>query len=311
MGESERYIDRKFKKIALGEDHNALMALIAINGIGFLILGLTQVIYYIVESPNNSFASDILPWFMMPAKLSSLAKAPWTVLTNMFFHTGIIITFTNMLWLWAFGSIFQEIAGNRKLIPVYIYGGLLGSVVFIATSYAIPPLRNTIDHAWLLGANASIMAIAVASTTLAPNYRLFKMLNGGIPIWVLTLLYLIIDFAGIGSSSAAYYMAHLAGGVAGYLFIVTLKNGLDLSIWMNNFYNWSMNLFNPYKKASVAPSVKEKMFYKTGSQKPFVKRSIITQQVVDEILDKINQKGFNHLTDEEKNILKRAGEIDY
>ena len=34
------------------------------------------------------------------------------------------------------------------------------------------------------------------------------------------------------------------------------------------------------------------MFYKTGGQKPFEKRSIITQQRVDEILDKINQKVF-------------------
>ena len=38
MGESERYIDRRFKKITLGEDNNALVALISINGIGFVSL---------------------------------------------------------------------------------------------------------------------------------------------------------------------------------------------------------------------------------------------------------------------------------
>lgn len=311
MGDSERYIDRRFKRISLGEDHNALMALIAINGIGFLILGLTQAIYYIVETPVNSFASDILPWFMMPAKLSSLVKAPWTILTNMFFHSGIIITITNMLWLWAFGSIFQEIAGNKKLIPVYIYGGLMGAVFFIATSYAITPIRANIDSMWLIGANASIMAIAVAATTIAPDYRLFKMLNGGIPLWVLTLLFLIIDFAGIGKANASYYMAHLAGGAAGYLFVVLLRNGHDLSDWMVKFYQWFIDLLNPNKKVKPVVSVKEKMFYKTGTQKPYVKRSIVTQQMIDEILDKINQKGYNLLSEEEKNILKRAGEVDF
>lgn len=311
MSESERYIDKRFKKISLGEDNNALMALIAINGIGFLILGLTQVIYYIVESPVNTFNTDILPWFMMPAKLSTLVTVPWTFFTNMFFHTGIIITFTNMLWLWAFGAIFQDVAGNRKLIPVYIYGGLLGSFVFIVASYALPSLRNNIDSAWLLGANPAIMAVAVATTTLAPDFRLFKMLNGGIPLWVLTLLYVVIDFAGIGNASAAHYLSHLAGGAAGLFFVILLRNGHDLSEWMVNIYERFINLFNPYKKTAPVPSVKEKLFYKTGTQKPFVKRSIVTQQLVDEILDKISQKGYNHLSEEEKNILKRAGEVDF
>jgi len=53
------------------------------------------------------------------------------------------------------------------------------------------------------------------------------------------------------------------------------------------------------------------MFYKTGGQKPFEKRSIITQQRVDEILDKINQHGYSLLSEEEKNILKRAAENEF
>nr|MDQ6889719.1 rhomboid family intramembrane serine protease [Bacteroidota bacterium] len=227
MGESERYINRRFKKINLGEDNNALVALIGINGIGFLILGLIQVVYYMMQSPVNAFAADILPWFVMPAKLSSLAKVPWTFFFSMFFHTGFLITLTNMLWLWAFGSILQDIAGNNKLIPVYIYGGLTGALFFIATNYAIPQLRSSIEYATLQGASSSIMAVAVATTALAPDYRFFRMLNGGIPIWVLTFLYIVIDFAGIGSGGAAYHVAHLAGGAAGFLFILLLRKGHD------------------------------------------------------------------------------------
>jgi len=36
----------------------------------------------------------------------------------------------------------------------------------------------------------------------------------------------------------------------------------------------------------------------------------VTQQRIDEILDKINQKGYHFLTDEEKELLKRASEED-
>ncbi len=311
MGESERYIDRRFKKITIGEDNNALIALISINGIGFVILGLIRLVYLIVESPGSAFANQILPWFVLPAKLATLGKAPWTILSYMFIHTGIISTFTNMLWLWAFGSILQEMAGNKKLIPIYLYGGLTGAAVFIASNYAIPQLRPFIDFYSLSGANASIMAIAIATTALAPDYRFFRMLNGGIPIWVITILFVVIDFAGIGNGGASFHLAHLAGGLAGFLFIVSLRRGYDASLWMIRFYNWFMDLFNPDKKRLIPQKTKEKMFYKTGSQKPFEKKSIITQQRIDDILDKINQKGYSLLSEEEKNILKRAAENEF
>jgi len=51
------------------------------------------------------------------------------------------------------------------------------------------------------------------------------------------------------------------------------------------------------------------MFYKKTRQ-PYKKTPNITQQRIDEILDKINQKGYRFLTDEEKELLKRASEED-
>jgi hypothetical protein len=161
----------------------------------------------------------------------------------------------------------------------------------------------------MLGGNAGIMAMAVATTTLSPDYRLFRMLNGGIPLWILTLLYVIIDVA--GSQGMAQQLAHLGGGLIGFLFIVSLRNGYDWGLWMNKLYNWFMNLFDPDKPVHQAEKIKEKVFYNTRGQKPFIKRPVITQQRIDEILDKINQKGYNHLSEEEKNILKKARETDF
>ena len=185
----------------MGADGNALMMLVAINAIFFIGVWFIKIVYYILQSPEGAFENNLLPWFTMPANLTAIANKPWTVLTHFFTHTGVILTITNMLWLWVFGSILQNIAGNRKIIPLYIYGGITGAVAFVAAIYLMPPLKSTINTATLQGANAAIMAIAVATTTLAPDYRFFKMLNGGIPIWVLTLLFVIIDFAGISSGS--------------------------------------------------------------------------------------------------------------
>ena len=311
MGESDRYSDfrQPRKRLSLGQDGNALMGLFTINIIFFLLLLTLKVVYFFFQKTEVDFYSGVLQYFEMPAQLTRLSERPWTVLTYMFSHVSAMQLLSNMLWLWAFGFIFQELTGNKKLIPVYIYGGLTGGLIFILANYLIPPLRPSVSEAVLLGSNAATMAVAVATTTLAPDFRFFRNLNGGIPIWVLTLIYILIDFAGIASLSAAFSLSHLGGAVAGFLFIYLLRKDIDGSIWMNNFYNWFMNIFNPNKKNENV-NIKEKVFYNTEGRKPFKKTPNITPQRVDEILDKINQKGYHLLTDEEKNILKRAAEED-
>ena len=309
MGESDRYPEYKQpkKRLTLGNDGNALVALFSLNVIFFLLLITIQVVYFFFQANEAAFATQIVQYFEMPAQLTKLSERPWTILTYMFSHTGVMHILSNMLWLWAFGFILQELTGNKKLIPIYIYGGLAGALAFIMANYLIPPLHPFIGSASLMGANAATMAVAVATTTLAPQYRFFKNLNGGIPIWVLTLIYVLIDIAGVASLGAAFSLSHLFGGLAGFIFIYLLRKKIDGSVWMNSLYNWFMQLFNPHKKNTGNP-LKEKVFYNAGGRKPFHKTSNITQQRVDEILDKINQKGYHFLTAEEKDILKRASE---
>jgi len=315
MGELDRY--QEFKRprsrfrIPIGQDGNALVGLFTLNIIFFLILLTIQVAYFFYQQTPQLYNAQVVQWFELPASLQKFSERPWTIITYMFSDTGnnIIRLISNMLWLWAFGYVLQEMTGNDKIIPIYIYGGFLGGIIFIASNYLIPALTPGIENNALLGANAGTMAVAMATTTLSPNHKFFTMIRGGISIWVLMLIYLFIDFAGIASLSAAYSLSHLAGALAGFLFVVLLKKGKDGSVWMNNLYDWVLNLFNPNKKSKNI-SVKEKMFYKTGDRTPYSKTSNITQQRVDEILDKINQRGYHFLTDEEKDILKKASEED-
>ena len=309
MGESDRYPEYKLpkKRLTLGNDGNALVALFTLNVIFFLLLITIQVVYFFFQANEAAFNSQIVQYFEMPAQLTKLSERPWTIITYMFSHTSVMHILSNMLWLWAFGFILQELTGNKKIIPIYIYGGLAGSIAFILAYYLIPPLHPFIGSASLIGANAATMAVAVATTTLEPQYRFFRNLNGGIPIWVLTLIYVLIDIAGVASLGAAFSLSHLFGGLAGFVFIYLLRNKIDGSIWMNSLYHWFMHLFNPHKKKTKNP-LKEKVFYNAGGRKPFLKTSNVTQQRVDEILDKINQTGYHFLTAEEKDILKRAAE---
>ena len=77
---------------------------------------------------------------------------------------------------------------------------------------------------------------------------------------------------------------------------------------MNNVYDWFNNLFNPTRPVRKR-KVKQELFYKASAE-PFTKTPNLTQQKIDEILDKINQKGYSHLTEEEKELLHRASQED-
>jgi membrane associated rhomboid family serine protease len=301
------YHERQYRKsISLAQANNALIMLIAINLVIFVILAFLKAVYHLQYErleAINLYQNNVLSYFALPGDLNKLGTRPWTVLTHMFTHDDIWHILGNMLWLWLFGYIFLDLTGNRKIVPLYIYGGLAGAVAYMLAYNFFPALHA---GSAALGASAGVMAIAVGTTTIAPSYRIFPMLAGGIPIWVLTMVYLLIDLAGISKSNPGGHIAHLAGALTGFLFIFSFRRGYDWSEWMNRFFDWVANLFNP-DKPKKGKNIKQELFYKSGRQ-PFKKTPNITEQRVNEILDKINQKGYSNLTEEEKDILKRASQ---
>ena len=299
--------DRYRKRMMLGQDGNALVMMIAILAIVFCIFKFIYITYYLSGLSETSFYKNIFNWFRLPANVDKLMTRPWTILTYMFMHDGVFHLLGNLLWLWAFGYILQDLAGNNKLIPLFIYGGLAGAFLFVLSFNIFPRLVAEMPETTLEGASAGVMAVAIATTTLAPDYRIFPMINGGIPLWVLTIIFIIIDFASIPGQNGGGHIAHLGGAAFGFIFILQLRKGNDWSVWMNNFFTWAGNLFNPEKKEWKKTARKE-YFYKTKGTQPFKKVSNITQKRIDEILDKINVQGYRFLTDEEKEILKRASE---
>lgn len=301
--------ENRRSKLTVGQSGNALITLIAIQLIVFVGLTFIKVIYYFTygKTGNLEYENDILNWIILPANLNTFITRPWTLLTHMFVHDRVWHIIANMLWLWGFGYIFQDLAGNRKLIPLFIYGALAGALAYMLAFNVIPALRENIDNP-ALGASAGVMAIAIATTVMAPGYRIFPFINGGIPLWVLTMIFVIIDLATIPYSNPGGHIGHLAGAGMGFLFMTLMLRGYDMGAWMNNVFDWFNDLFNP-DKPKKGKKIKTQLFYKSSS-KPYKKTSNITQQKIDDLLDKINQKGYNSLTEDEKEILRRASKED-
>ncbi|NDA60512.1 MAG: rhomboid family intramembrane serine protease [Chitinophagia bacterium] len=299
---------RSARQILLGQDNNALVLLFAINMLVFLMINFIKIVYFISDTPQELFYRQILHWFTLPATTDIYWGRPWTLISYMFTHHTIWHLISSMLWLWCFGYILQDLAGNKKLIPIYLYGGLAAAIVFLVGYNTFPSLMPlAASVAPLLGAGASVMAIAAATTALAPNYRLFPLIGGGIPLWVLTAVYMLIDIGSIGSSLWILRVGHILAAAIGYLYIQQLQRGNDWGAWMVSLVNWVNDWFNPSPSEKKRSYTQEDVF-RINNPPPYERIPKITQQKLDAILDKINQKGIDHLTEEEKEFLRKASE---
>jgi membrane associated rhomboid family serine protease len=304
----ERYANRA----GIGRRGNTLVLLLAILVIVFCIFTFIHLSFRLTypdrAATDNAYYKGIFNWFRMPSNLGTLATRPWTIVTYMFMHDEVFHMIGNIIWLWIFGYILQDLTGNKTIIPLFIYGGLAGAVLFLLSMNLFPGLREAAPLSTLEGASAGVMAIAIATTLLAPNYRFFPMINGGIPLWVVTIIFVVIDFAMVAKDiNTGGHISHIGGAGLGLLFMWQYRKGNDWSAPLDRFFNWFNNLFNPATKERRKVS-RDEYFYKTSGTEPFKKIPNLTQKRIDAILDKIGEKGYHQLTEEEKQILKRAAE---
>jgi membrane associated rhomboid family serine protease len=286
---------------------NPLIMLVIINVMFFILLYFIRSIYLFEKLSLALFMQNVHEWFVVPGKAGLFFRRPWTLFTAMFTQMSLILMISNLLWLWTFGFILQDLIGERRVLPVYIYSGVASVFVFLFIFNVVPgftPMAGAVSYS---GATASVLGVAAAATVVSPQYRLFPMIGGGIPLWLLTVAFMIIDLASISSSSYMFFV-HGAAGLTGFVFAKALLRGSDWSAWMNNVYDRITNLFQPREKNVKRMVQKEEVFYNTRGKQPFIRRVNVTQQRIDEILDKINQKGYQKLTEEERDILRRASE---
>jgi len=103
--------------------------------------------------PN--IADDLLA---LPSSPFRFALRPWTILTYMFTHFGFRHILFNMIILYFSGKMLMEYLGERRMLALYIYGGIGGGVLYIIL-YNISPILTSGS---MVGASAGIIAILVA-----------------------------------------------------------------------------------------------------------------------------------------------------
>lgn len=260
---------------------NAAMLYIGINVLIFVVVSLLGVVF-LLSRIDLSLLSFINRYLAFPTALETLPYRFYTVITYQFFHANFFHLLFNMLWLYWLGQIFLSFLKNRQFHFVYLGGGIMGALTFLAMAHALPMLGG--QSATLIGASASVMAIVVATATLVPDYSIRLLLFGELRLKYLVLAYVLLDIIGIGGTNAGGNIAHLGGALFGFTYIRFLKSGKD----------WA---------AFLTPKPRMKVVKNTPSVKGQRKTD---QREIDAILDKISKSGYDRLTKEEKETLFKA-----
>lgn len=284
--------------------NNGLIKIIMINIAFFLIINLVMVFCKLFGF--NDIASLFYLNFKMPADINKFIYRPWTLFTYFFSHKDFLHIIFNLLFLYWFGRIIEDLVGNSKVIAIYLLGGLMGAGVYFLFYYTIPYFIQYRSVAEVLGASGSVYAIVVGAATLRPDYELRLLLLGNIKIKWIAAVYILISFIGIGGSNAGGHAVHLGGALLGFLFVKRLQAGDDWSRFVMPPITWIGNLFAAQPKIRVTHRSKNQ--YKTGGNSAFHQNanSRTSQNDIDNILDKISQSGYESLTKEEKQMLWEA-----
>lgn len=291
---------------------NALIKIILINLFVFLFLLVAKVI--LTLSGAASVYHTFLQYIILPADLSSFAYKPWTLVSHFFAHEELFHILFNMLFFYWFGRLIDEYLGTRRLVALYVLGGLIGGITYIAIYNLVPYFQDVLPTSRLLGASGAAFAVAVGAATLLPNYTFHLIFLGPIRIKYIALFYIILSFAQSIGPNAGGNLAHLGGALFGYFFIVLLKKGSDIGKPVYFIMDTWEGLFK--KRPPLRVTHRSKSVYQGSVSSSYtqttktsrVYNEVPDQDEIDSILDKISKSGYESLSREEKQKLFRASQ---
>ncbi|MFZ5551995.1 MAG: rhomboid family intramembrane serine protease [Bacteroidota bacterium] len=284
---------------------NVIVQIIIVNAVIFLAVNIYRFILFASGFHGDALEGKFLEfsqWLMMPLDFNEFIYKPWTIITYMFTHTGIGHIFWNMVFLLFFGKIFQDFSGSKRVLAIYVYGALIGAVLQMLAVNFIPALQPGINMP-MLGASAGVMALVIASAALVPDFEVNLILIGRVKLKYIALFYVFMDFIGITYMGNTAHFAHLGGALFGFLFVIQLRKGRDLSKNFNKVFQFIKNPLRRKNKMKVAYSSVNK---RAVNDDKYNENKINKQKRVDDLLDKIGKSGYESLSKEEKDFLFKA-----
>jgi membrane associated rhomboid family serine protease len=253
---------------------------------------------------NLFFYNPSREWFGLSIEALASGRV-WTLLTYQFIHANLWHLIANLLGLFFLGRLLLSLIPSHHVVRLYLIGGLVGGAFQLAWNAVF-------TDAIIIGASGSVLAIVIAATTLVPYQRIQMLLFFIIPVtltmrqvaWILVAVNALTLLFGISTSNedGVAVMAHFGGMFFGWLYITRGWHQVGEKSPRKKRSGFGVRILKDEAKPGTPPRKSEK----AG---PVKKAPFVTSDV-DAILDKINEQGFQSLTEEEHRILReRSGEI--
>jgi membrane associated rhomboid family serine protease len=285
---------------------NMVTRLMLLNFIVFFGVNLIKFMLWMVNAGHGipNYFYEGLHFFCVPSQFLPLLWHPWSIVTSLFLHEDFWHILNNMLFLYLFGNIVSNLIGDRRVLPIYLLGGLVGSLLFILSDFWMHYYSG-----FALGASGAVMALAGAAVTLAPDYRVMLIILGEVKLKYIVLVMFLLDLVGIAQDqNTGGHIAHLGGFFMGVFIIYRLQDGYDLLSPVHNILVKIKSWFIFDNKRKTTRRKKEMAFNKpsSSSNKSGQKGQETPQNFQDQldaILDKIRENGYDNLTQAEKDFL--------
>ena len=218
----------------------------------------------------------------------------WRFVTYAFCHDiqNLLHIFFNVLWFWFLARALEQIYGTREFVLFYLAAAVFSGLLYVGLGLILD------DQSAVIGASGAVMAVTMLYALHFPR----QIINiwGIIPIEVRWLVLLTIVFetyselqrlGGVDLKGHVAHSAHLGGLAFGYIY-----------------YRWQWRLEALWQRLRL-----DRLRRQVSSRpKVRVYQPSVEEEAggfdaqVDAILEKISESGEASLTDQERDILKRA-----
>lgn len=251
----------------------------------FTITNFLKVSILISGSKDISIYNAMHQALSVPGSFSNWLKQPWSIITFMFSSEEFLSLLFDLIWLWIFGSVIEDLKGPYRILPIYLLGGIFGGLAFMLSG-----MYSSTSSYYYLGVLPSLIAVVTATLIYNPKYA-YWFYSVRIPIWVLGIFFFLMKVGTLSVYSISSMALILGGVLTGVLYNfggIFLFDGLT----------------NLFKKITLLGSNENFIKSSNKTNQKVSRKAMSDNATLDAILDKINQKGIQSLSTEERKILE-------
>lgn len=225
------------------------------------------------------------------------AKEYHRLVTSGFLHISWLHLLVNMFVLFSFGSGLEMYIHVLPFMLIY-FASLVGGNLLALVIHKHQPYYSSV------GASGAISGLVFATIALLPGMKIFF-----IPGWIFGLVYVIYTLYAIRSQRRDVgHAAHLGGGLVGMAVALAIFPETIVTNWVPVVCVFlpavALILIMIYKPELILVNHADVRRAMTVEDHYNISKHT-SQQEIDRILEKINERGMKSLTKREKELLER------